>query len=53
VPPEKVAWIIVDLTWGAIERRLIGQGDAITVEESEILTGFVWASLALDGSVAQ
>jgi AcrR family transcriptional regulator len=48
VPPEKTAWIIADITRGAIQRRLLGPAGTLPTEESEFLSGFVWASLASD-----
>ena len=46
VPPEKVAWIIADMTRGTIQRRLLGPSDTSPGEDSAFLLGFVWASLA-------
>ncbi len=46
VPSEKVAWIIADMTRGAILRRLVGQNDALPREDSEFLLSFIWAALA-------
>jgi AcrR family transcriptional regulator len=45
VPSEKVAWIIADMTRGAIQRRLMGQSDTHPAEESAFLLSFIWASL--------
>jgi len=46
VPPEKVAWIIADMTRGTIQRRLLGQSDTLPSEDSEFLLSFIWAALA-------
>jgi AcrR family transcriptional regulator len=53
VPAEKVAWVIADITRGAIQRRLLGRNDAPPGEESAFLTGFVWASLTVDPEARQ
>ncbi len=45
VPAEKVAWNIADITRGAIQRRLMGRSSGTVEEESDYLTGFVWAAL--------
>jgi AcrR family transcriptional regulator len=47
VPSEKVAWIIADMTRGTIQRRLLGQGDISSHEDSEFLLSFVWEALAM------
>jgi hypothetical protein len=47
VPSEKVAWLIADMTRGAIQRRLMGQSDALPAENSAFLLDFIWASLAV------
>jgi TetR/AcrR family transcriptional regulator of autoinduction and epiphytic fitness len=47
VPAEKVAWSIADMTRGAIQRRLMGHSDGSLSAESEFVSGFVWAALAL------
>jgi len=47
VPAEKVAWSIADMTRGAIQRRLLGHGDGSLSDESEFVSGFVWAALVL------
>ena len=46
VPAEKAAWAIADMTRGAIQRRLLGQSDCSLQDESEFLSGFIWAALA-------
>lgn len=45
VPAEKVAWLIVDITRGTVQRRLLGQADIPASEESEFLLSFVLAAL--------
>jgi len=47
VPAEKVAWSIADMTRGTIQRRLLGQSDSSLSEESEYLSSFVWAAIAI------
>jgi TetR/AcrR family fatty acid metabolism transcriptional regulator len=46
VPPEKVSWIIADMTRGTIQRRLSGQNDTSPGEDSAFLVDLIWASLA-------
>jgi TetR/AcrR family fatty acid metabolism transcriptional regulator len=48
VPAEKVAWMIDDLTRGAIQRRLQGQENALPAEDAEFISNFIWASLAVE-----
>jgi AcrR family transcriptional regulator len=48
VPPEKVAWMIADLTRGAIQRRLLEQDDIPPGEDAEFLSSFIWAALAVE-----
>jgi AcrR family transcriptional regulator len=45
--PEKVAWLIADMTRGAIQRRLLGHSDHLPAVDSEFLLDFIWASLAV------
>ena len=47
VPSEKLAWIIADMTKGTIQRRLLGQNDTAPTEDSEFLSSFIWAALAI------
>ena len=47
VPSEKLAWIIADMTRGTIQRRLLGQNDTAPTEDSEFLSSFIWAALAI------
>ncbi|HXR39440.1 MAG TPA: helix-turn-helix domain-containing protein [Terracidiphilus sp.] len=47
VPAERVAWNIADMTRGTIQRRLLGFSEGSLREESEFLTEFVWAALAI------
>jgi AcrR family transcriptional regulator len=44
---EKVAWAIVDMTRGTIQRRLLSQCNTPPNEDSEFLFGFIWAALAI------
>jgi AcrR family transcriptional regulator len=46
-PSEKLAWIIADITRGTIQRRLLGQNDTAPTEDSEFLSSFIWAALAI------
>ena len=48
VPPEKVAWIIADMTRGTIQRRLRGTSDTQPSEDAEFLSSFIWAALSLN-----
>jgi AcrR family transcriptional regulator len=45
VPAERVAWIVADISRGAIQRRLLGQNDMAVREEAEFLTELIWAAL--------
>jgi TetR/AcrR family fatty acid metabolism transcriptional regulator len=45
VPAEKVAWIVADMTRGAIQRRLLNHSDYPVGEDAEFITAFVWAAL--------
>ncbi len=47
VDPEKTAWLIVDMTRGTIQRRLLSQGEIAPAVDAEFLLDFIWASLAL------
>lgn len=47
MPSEKLAWIIADMTRGTIQRRLLGQNDTAPTEDSEFLSSFIWAALAI------
>lgn len=47
VDAEKTAWLIVDMTRGTIQRRLISQGETRLTTEVEFLLDFIWSSLAL------
>jgi TetR/AcrR family transcriptional regulator of autoinduction and epiphytic fitness len=42
---EKVAWIVADMTRGAIQRRLLNHSDYPVGEDAEFITAFVWAAL--------
>jgi len=52
VPPEKVAWLIADMTRGTIQRSLMGHINSSPVEESEFLCSFIWKSLACQAEAA-
>jgi len=43
---EKAAWVIVDITRGAIHRRMLGQCEVTLAEESEFLLNLIWSGLA-------
>ncbi len=45
VDPEKTAWLIVDMTRGTIQRRLLAQSETPTAVDAEFLLDFIWASL--------
>jgi TetR/AcrR family fatty acid metabolism transcriptional regulator len=45
VSSEQVAWVVADMTRGTIQRRLLGQSDALPSEDSEFLLSFIWAAL--------
>jgi AcrR family transcriptional regulator len=44
--PEKIAWLVADMTRGTIQRRLLLQSDAPPADDAEFLLDFVWSSLA-------
>jgi AcrR family transcriptional regulator len=46
VSAERTAWMVADMTWGAIQRRLLEQSGSSPSEEAEFLLDFVWAALA-------
>jgi AcrR family transcriptional regulator len=43
--PERIAWLIVDMTKGTIQRRLLSRSESPAVAEAEFLVDFVWSSL--------
>ena len=45
VSAERTAWAVVDLTRGAIQRRLIAGVNTTAEEEAEFLVDFVWTAL--------
>ena len=47
VDAEKTAWLIVDMTRGTIQRRMLAQTETPPVGDAEFLLEFIWASLAL------
>jgi AcrR family transcriptional regulator len=44
-PAEKVAWIVADMTRGAIQRRLLNRSDYPVAEDAAFITAFVWVAL--------
>jgi AcrR family transcriptional regulator len=44
--PKKAAWLIVDMTRGTIQRRLLSQSAESPAIDAEFLVDFIWASLA-------
>lgn len=46
VDTERTAWLIVDMTRGTIQRRLLAQSNAAPAVDVEFLLEFIWASLA-------
>ena len=47
LPAEKVAWTIVDLTRGSVQRRLIGETGGTPAEEADFLLDLIWAGLGV------
>jgi hypothetical protein len=47
VDAEKTAWLIVDMTRGTIQRRLLSQGETPVAADAEFLLDFIWSSLTL------
>ena len=47
VDAEKTAWLIVDMTRGTIQRRLLSQGETPLAADAEFLLDFIWSSLTL------
>jgi AcrR family transcriptional regulator len=45
VDAEKTAWLIVDMTRGTIQRRLLAQTNSAPAADAEFLVDFIWASL--------
>jgi len=43
---ENTAWMIADITRGAIQRRLMGLSTCTAMEEADFLLAFVWRALA-------
>jgi len=50
IPAEKIAWAIVDLTRGSVQRRLIGESSGTPAEEADFLLDLIWSGL---GGAAQ
>lgn len=44
-PAEKVAWIVADMTRGAIQRRLLNHSEYPVAEDAAFITAFVWTAL--------
>lgn len=44
--PGKTAWLIVDMTRGTIQRRLLAESPTPPAEDADFLLDFIWASLA-------
>jgi AcrR family transcriptional regulator len=42
---EKTAWLIVDMTRGTIQRRLLSQSPAPPAADADFLLDFIWGSL--------
>jgi hypothetical protein len=47
VPAEQTAWLIVDMTRGTIQRRLMGRSERTPMEDAEFLAEFLWTALAV------
>jgi AcrR family transcriptional regulator len=47
VPAEQTAWLIVDMTRGTIQRRLMGRSERTPQEDAEFLAEFLWTALAV------
>jgi TetR/AcrR family fatty acid metabolism transcriptional regulator len=45
--PEKIAWLVVDMTRGIIQRRLLAASNARPATDAEFLVDFIWAALAV------
>lgn len=48
VPSEKVAWWIIDMTRGTIQRRRLGANDTSLSEDSKFLLNFVLVALSIE-----
>lgn len=44
--PEKIAWLVVDMIRGTIQRRLLAASDTPPATDAEFLVDFIWAALA-------
>ncbi len=44
--PEKIAWLVVDMIRGTIQRRLLAGSDTPPAADAEFLVDFIWAALA-------
>jgi hypothetical protein len=45
VDPEKIAWLVADMTRGTIQRRLLAQSSAPPAADVDFLVDFIWAAL--------
>lgn len=45
-PSEKIAWMIVDITRGTIQRRLLGKDQHSATQEADVLLDFIWGALS-------
>jgi TetR/AcrR family fatty acid metabolism transcriptional regulator len=45
VPTQMVAWIIVDVVRGMIQRRLLGDTSYSPVQDADFLTDFLWTAI--------
>jgi TetR/AcrR family fatty acid metabolism transcriptional regulator len=45
VPTQMVAWIIVDIVRGMIQRRLLGDTSYSPVQDADFLTDFLWTAI--------
>ena len=46
LPAEKTAWVIADMTRGAIQRRLLGHCDTTPAEDAAFLLDLIWAAIS-------
>jgi AcrR family transcriptional regulator len=44
--PEKIAWLVVDMTRGTIQRRLLAASETPPTADAEFLVDFIWPALA-------
>lgn len=48
--PEKIAWLIVDMIRGTIQRRLLATSNTQPATDAEFLVDFIWAAIAAAAS---